>query len=154
MNSEEQARKDLTQIFRAALEAVAPDRLTAMALRGELDDAETVPDIITAARRVFVLAVGKAASGMMVAAEQHLGGRISDAVAVVPPADLEHDTDVRVARLHPGGHPLPDDNSIKAAQAVLTMLDGIGADDLLLGLLSGGASAMVAAPADSVTLED
>jgi glycerate 2-kinase len=155
MTSEEQARDDLTRIFRAALDAVAPDQLTTAALRGELDGAQRVRDIVASARRVFVLAVGKAAARMMAAAEQHLAGRISDAIAVVPAADIESGrSTIGAARIHPGGHPLPDDNSVKAARATLAMLDGIAPDDLLLVLLSGGASAMIAAPADPVTLED
>src|SRR5579885_2380656 len=120
MTSEEQARADLTRIYRAALEAVAPDRLTAAALRGELDGARDVPAIVAQARRVFVVAAGKAAARMMAAAMQHLAGRISDAVAVVPAADLRFARAAAPgARLYPGGHPLPDDNSATAAQAVL-----------------------------------
>ncbi len=155
MTSEEQARADLTRIYRAALEAVAPDRLTAAALRGELDGARDVPAIVAQARRVFVVAAGKAAARMMAAAMQHLAGRISDAVAVVPAADLRFARAAAPgARLYPGGHPLPDDNSATAAQAVLAMLADLTPHDLLLVALSGGASAMVAAPAQPVTLED
>ncbi len=155
MTSHQQARDDLARIFRAALDAVAPDTLTATALRGELSGAEIVPDVVASGKRIFVLAAGKAASRMMVAAEQHLSGRISDAVAVVPAADLEQDrAAMRIARFFPGGHPLPDANSASAAQAALSMLEGLSADDLLLVLLSGGASAMIAAPAAPVTLED
>ncbi len=152
MTTEEQARDDLTRIFRAALDAVEPDTLTATALRGELGGAEDVPDVVAAARRVFVFAVGKAAARMIAAAQQHLAGRISDAVAVVPAADLEHARDG--VRFYGGGHPLPDGNSVAAATAVLAMLANLTPNDLLLVLLSGGASAMLAAPADPVTLED
>ena len=155
MPSYEQARADLLRIFHAALDAVAPDKLTAAGLRGELNGAHAVPDVVASAKRIFVLAVGKAASRMMAAAEQYLGGRISDAVAVVPAADLEQDrTATRIARFFPGGHPLPDADSVSAARAALAMLASLAADDLLLVLLSGGASAMIAAPADPVTLED
>jgi glycerate 2-kinase len=155
MTSDENARADLVRIFRAALDAVAPDQLSAAALRGELSGAEIVPEFVASAKRIFVLAVGKAASRMMAAAEQQLGGRISDAVAVVPAADLEQNhTGTRIARFFPGGHPLPDADSVGAAQASLAMLAGLDADDMLLVLLSGGASAMIVAPADPVTLED
>jgi glycerate-2-kinase len=155
MTSERQARDDLVHIFRAALEAVAPDRLTALALSGELDGAEPVPELVTSAKRIFVLAVGKAASRMMAAAEHDLANRVADAIAVIPPSDIaQNKTTVRIARVYPGGHPLPNDNSIKAGQALLAMLQQLRSDDLLMVLLSGGASAMLAAPPDPITLED
>jgi glycerate-2-kinase len=154
MTSYEQARADLSRIFHAALEAVAPDQLTAAALRGELSAAEMVPEVVASAKRICVLAVGKASARMMAAAQTGLAGRISDAVVVVPAAAAENGRTASIARLYPGGHPLPDDGSVKAAQAALAMLSSLDADDLLLVLLSGGASAMIAAPANPVTLED
>src|SRR5208282_4086043 len=119
MTTDEQARADLVRIFRAALDAVEPAGLTAMALRGGLAGAQEVPDIVASARRIFVLAVGKAASRMMAAAEQHLAGRIADAIAVVPSADAAAGAQpaavLHVARVYPGSHPLPDDSSVAAA---------------------------------------
>jgi glycerate 2-kinase len=155
MASEQQARADLVRIFRAALDAVAPDTLVAAALRGNLSGAEAVPDILSRAKRIFLLAVGKAASGMLTAAQQHLGDRISAAIGVVPATDVNFGRDRAVApRIFSGGHPLPDHNSVAAAHAAFEMLKNIAADDLLLVLLSGGASAMLAAPSPPVTLED
>ncbi len=151
--SDEQARADLVRIFRAALDAVEPAALTAMALRGTLAGAEAAPDIVAAARRIFVLAVGKAASRMMAAVEEHLPGRIADAIAVVTVADVAAGG-LRIARNYFASHPLPDASSVDAAKAAIAMLETLGADDLLIVLLSGGASAMLAAPAAPITLED
>ena len=95
---------------------------------------------------------------MMAAAEEHLPGRIADAIAVIPAPDLKTDSQavaaVRIARVYPSSHPLPDRSSVAAANAAMAMLDLLTADDLLIVLLSGGASAMMAAPAAPVTLED
>ena|SRR5579885_1688919 len=152
MDAENQAREDLVRIYRAALDAVAPDRLTAAALRGELSGAESVPALIAAARRIFVLGVGKASSRMVRAAFEGLAGRIADAIEVGAATDARRVG--AAARFFPGGHPLPDENSVRAARAVLAMLTEVVADDLLIVLLSGGASAMIAAAAAPVTLED
>ena len=73
--------------------AVNPRDLTASALSGTLAGAEAVPEIVASARRIFVLAVGKAAARMMAAAEEHLAGRIAGAIAVVPAADLKSDAE-------------------------------------------------------------
>ena len=152
------ARADLVRIYRAALEAVQPRDLTAQALSGALGGTAAVPDIVASARRIFVLAVGKAAARMMAAVEERLAGRIADAIAVVPAADLTTDAEaiaaVRIAQVYPSSHPLPGDASVAAANAAQAMLQRLTADDLLIVLLSGGASAMIAAPAAPVTLED
>ena len=154
----DRARADLIRIYQSALAAVQPRDLTDQALRGMLAGAEAVPEIVASAQRIFVLAVGKAAARMMAAAEERLAGRVADAIAVVPAADLKTDAkaiaDLRIARLFPSSHPLPDRSSVEAANAAMAMLDGLGGDDLLIVLLSGGASAMMAAPAAPVTLED
>ena len=150
---EEHARADLTRIFRAALDAVEPARLTNAALRGSFAGGEAVPDIVAAARRIFVLAVGKAAARMMAAAQENLAGRIADAIAVVPVADVAAGG-LHIARIYPASHPLPDASSVDAAKAAIAMLETLDANDLLIVLLSGGASAMMAAPAAPITLED
>src|SRR5579883_3152282 len=129
MNAQSQAREDLVRIFRAALDAAAPDRLTAAALRGELEGAPEVPALLSCAGRIFVLAVGKAAGRMMAAAQHHLGPRIAQALAVVP-AQAHCARAIHAARVYPGGHPLPDANSAAAAQAALAMLETLTAADL------------------------
>jgi len=158
MTQAEQARADLMRIYRAAIAAVEPQNLTSQALAGTLTGTEAVTEILASARRIFVLAVGKAAARMMAAAEQRLAARIADAMMVVPHADLQTDAEaiaaVRRARLYPASHPLPDHSSVEAATAAIAMLDGLQANDLLIVLLSGGASAMMAAPAGPITLED
>lgn len=52
------------------------------------------------------------------------------------------------------GHPLPDANSLNAARKILSAAQGLGADDLVLALISGGGSAAMSLPVDGVTLED
>ena len=148
------ARADLTRIYRAALAAVEPLNLTDQALRGTLPGAEAVPEALATARRIFVLGVGKAAARMMAAAEQHLAGRIAGAVAIVPAGDIQTDAAIvplRIARFCPSAHPLPDRSSVEAANAGVAMLEGLSSDDLLIVLLSGGASALMAAPAAPIS---
>jgi len=53
-----------------------------------------------------------------------------------------------------GGHPVPTEGSEQAGRRALALADGVGPDDTLLVLLSGGASALMAVPGDGVTLED
>ena len=58
------------------------------------------------------------------------------------------------AEWHDSGHPIPDSRSVNAARRALAIAAAAEADDLLVVLLSGGASALMALPADGITLED
>lgn len=56
--------------------------------------------------------------------------------------------------LQPGGHPVPDENSLLAGQKALELTSGLGEDDLLICLISGGGSALMTAPHPGVSLAD
>lgn len=98
--------------------------------------------------RVVVLALGKAAGEMARIAEARYGAKVSG-VAVVPHG-IEPET-ARIELLH-GGHPLPDEGSLAAAERLLALARRAGEDDLVLVLLSGGASALACLPAEGLTL--
>jgi hydroxypyruvate reductase len=97
-----------------------------------------------------MLAVGKAAPAMATAAENVLDDAISGGFAVAP----AEGPPLRRVRLLTAGHPLPDGRGLRAAEQVEAFVRGAGKDDLVLVLLSGGASALLPAPAADVSLED
>ena len=101
--------------------------------------------------RVFVLSAGKAACAMAQAAEQLLGDRISGGLVVTKEGyeDPLESLEILVA-----SHPEPDDRGVEAARRVVELLEGLGEGDLLLSLISGGASALLADPAPPIELED
>lgn len=105
--------------------------------------------------RIIVIACGKAGAAMARAAEQHYAPAIAEgryaALAVTRHGyglPLAHTT------LIEAGHPVPDDDSLRAAEAALDLAGGAGANDLVLVLLSGGASALCAAPVPGLSLSD
>jgi hydroxypyruvate reductase len=61
---------------------------------------------------------------------------------------------LRMVRMIEAGHPVPDAAGLEAAGRVLALADGAGADDLVLVLISGGASANWIAPAEGISFED
>jgi glycerate 2-kinase len=153
-------REFLTRLYRAAVAAVDPAALVSEAL-GRRGDGVYVRSVSSAARREFVfapsrvavLAVGKAAVPMTVAAAATLGRRLDEALVVAPAASstegLPPGAHVVLAR-----HPHPDENSLLAGEAALALARRLRKGDLLLVLLSGGGSSLLAAPANGVTLED
>lgn len=52
------------------------------------------------------------------------------------------------------GHPLPDENSVKAAKRILDKVRDLDRDDLVIGLISGGGSALLCLPPDGITLKE
>ena len=108
-------------------------------------------------RRIIVLAIGKAALPSIAVAVRRIrsAGVVGDrlqALAVGPgdPSPLPEDIEVI-----DGGHPIPNQQSRAAARRAIELLSGLGADDLVLFLISGGSSAMMELPVDgSITIEE
>ena len=105
--------------------------------------------------RTLAIAVGKGAAAMMQVAQARAKGRALDGLVVT-----------RHGHLSPGGaawpnvevieagHPYPDEHSVRAAHRALDLARSLEAGDRLLLLLSGGGSALMAAPAAGLTLGD
>jgi glycerate 2-kinase len=100
--------------------------------------------------RLVLVAAGKAASAMARAAEDVLGPALSDALAV----DVSDYIPLARTRRLLAGHPVPDEAGRRAADEVEALARSLGPDDLLLLLVSGGASALLPAPAEGLTLDD
>ena len=101
---------------------------------------------------VDVVAVGKAAGTMLRAAlsgSVRMPPRHAIGVSPIAPPGLPPGV-----QWHTSSHPVPDARSVAAARAVLDVAGAADGGDLLLLLLSGGASALMALPAEGVSLED
>lgn len=135
-------RSLLLQLFHAALGAVDGRRRVRAALAA---DATAGP--------VAALAVGKAAAAMMQGALDAFGGRIERGL-VVAPDDGSADAFAGQAAIRclAGSHPLPDERSLAAGEAMLAFAAGTPPGSRVLLLVSGGASALAEAPAAGVTL--
>lgn len=129
----------LLRLFRAAVDSADPAKTVARHL----------PDLPPG--RVVVVGAGKSAAAMARAVE-----------TAWPEADLSgvvvtrygHAVPTRRIRVIEAAHPVPDANSALAAEAILAAVSGLGPDDLVLALISGGGSALMTAPAEGLTLAD
>lgn len=102
--------------------------------------------------RTYVVAAGKAAAAMARTLEAHWPEHAPlDGVAIT-----RHGHGVQTARIRvvEAGHPVPDTEGERAAGSALEHAGSLGPDDMLLCLLSGGGSAVMAAPATGLTLGD
>jgi glycerate-2-kinase len=145
------ARARLEDCFRAAVAAAdAGAALERVLVRdGErlLVAGEPLPD----RARLVVLAAGKAAAAMAAAAERIAGDRIAAGLAVTKDGH-----GARLARmpLREAAHPVPDARCEVAAREALALVSAARREDVLLVLLSGGASSLLAAPAPGLALAD
>jgi hydroxypyruvate reductase len=98
---------------------------------------------------VYVVGAGKACAAMAAAVEEVLGDRIRDGVVVVKDG---YALPLRNIRVTEAGHPVPDARGVEGTLAILRLLTGIGPEDLVIVLISGGGSALLPAPVAGVNL--
>src|SRR4029079_17639040 len=104
--------------------------------------------------RLIVLAAGKAAGSMAEVAEAVYGGLAPGRLTGIAVARQGYGRPTRIIPMVEAGHPIPNAAGLEAAGRVLALADGAGADDLVLVLLSGGASANWISPVSGLSLAD
>jgi hydroxypyruvate reductase len=106
------------------------------------------------AGRLIVLAAGKAAGSMAEAVEATYAGAIRHRIVGVAVARQGYGRPTTIIPMIEAGHPIPDAAGLEATERALNLADGAGANDLVLVLLSGGASANWIAPTSGLSLAD
>src|SRR4051794_23459193 len=101
--------------------------------------------------RVVVVGGGKSAAVMAAALEEAWpDGKLEGTVVT----RYGHAVPTRRIEVIEAAHPVPDENSRRGALRLLERVRGLSAEDTVIALMSGGASALLAAPADGLTLAD
>jgi hydroxypyruvate reductase len=143
----------IASILSAAIEAVEPGKAVSRFVK--LDQNRLVCGDhlyhLDQYERVYLLAFGKAAMPMSAALVEILGNRLTRGWLVPKHESGEHDPRLII---QPGSHPLPDENSLKAGEMLLSAVESFTEKDLVFCLISGGGSALVTAPYAGVTLAD
>lgn len=129
---EKRLRADAETILRASIGAVKPDSAVRRALEGA-----RFPG------RVFLVAAGKAAWQMATVARETLPA-LAGGVVVTKYGHVKGE--IADVACYEGGHPVPDENSLRGTAAALALTQDLRADDTVLFLLSGGGSALFEQP--------
>ena len=128
----------LEESFRAAVAAAHPLRILAPHLPPPPQG------------RTFVVAAGKAAASMALAAEKNWSSNL-EGIAITR---YGHGLPTQRIRVVEAGHPVPDEAGEAAAREILQHVKRLEKDDLLLALLSGGGSSLLSLPAEGISMAD
>ena len=142
-------KEELTGIFRAGVRRVDPEAML-------LDQCSVEDGIfrvklpgqeaeyrLSDYRRIMITGAGKATAKMAKAMETLLGDMISEGLIVVK---YGHTEDLSIVKTIEAGHPVPDDNSVRAADALAKLAGSADEDTLIINLVSGGGSALLCLP--------
>ncbi len=139
-------------IFRAALKAADPFEavMRHVCLENRVLIAGRKKYRLDRFNNIFVVGAGKASARMAQAIERLLGKRITAGLINVK---YGHTAKLRRIEQNECGHPVPDENGLRGTQRILAMASHAGSNDLVIALISGGASALTPSPLPPVTLE-
>src|SRR5215475_5089051 len=150
--SPERMRELLRQIFLDTLQQISIPRVFSQKIeysRGVLRVEQDLYDL-SSFERVLVIAIGKAAHAMLESLVAQTGPTLQGIVCSVA-----NDSHQPGFRYFTSGHPLPNDESISGAKAILKAVSPLSEHSLVIYLISGGASAMVEVPCDEeISLDD
>lgn len=147
------ARENALKIYREAVDAANPKKCV-------LDHMSRKGDVLTVDGRkynlkdfgaVYAVAFGKAATSMADAVEEVLGERLTGGIVV---SNSQPQNPYKRLGFYLSSHPVPDDRSLTAAKEVVSILEKAGEKDLVIFLISGGGSALLALPSPGISLDD
>jgi hydroxypyruvate reductase len=146
-------RAEAQQIFAAGLKAVDPGEAVkrCVTLKGErLHIGERELDL-SEFSHIWAIGAGKGSAAMAQAVEEILGDLLSGGLIIVK---YDYRAVLKKVRLEEAGHPTPDEKGWRATQELAELVEKMGRKDLVLFLLSGGGSALLPMPVESITLDE
>lgn len=132
----------LRDMFDAAVAAVQP----ALCMPVHLP----APPALSTGGRTVVVGAGKASAAMAQALEAYWQGPLSGLVVT----RYGHGVPCEHIEIVEAGHPVPDAAGLAAAERILDLVSNLTADDLVIALISGGGSSLLALPAPGLTLAE
>lgn len=138
-----QARRDAMDIFLAGVDSVKPDNLIHrfVSLSAGTLCIENLSFELDRLKHIYVIGAGKAGALMAQSVEAVLGGRITAGHIVTK---YGHACPLRHLAITEAGHPVPDENGLLGTAEILALAQKAAAADLVLCLISGGGSALLA----------
>ncbi|WP_343692319.1 glycerate kinase [Chitinophaga sp.] len=146
-------KTDAISIFNAAVNAVQPATLIKRCIQHDADKITICGTSFprSADRPIWIFGAGKAAAAMAQAVEAILADCQLQGLVITK---YGHELPLQHINIATAGHPIPDANGVAATQRMIEMITGVQADDIVLFLLSGGTSALLADHPSGTTLQE
>lgn len=146
-------RKLAEELFLAGVESVLPENLikSQVRLNGDVLQIDKNRYRLSQFGHIYVLAAGKAAARMTKEIEKIMGDRITDGIVITK---YGHGTPLKYSALVEAGHPIPDTEGVKGTRKLLDIARQATENDLVICLISGGASALMADFPENASLND
>jgi hydroxypyruvate reductase len=143
----------VTRILAAAIQAVEPGRAIRSFVRrnGNILSVDGRDYALDEFRKIHVLGLGKAAPAMTRALADLLSDKSPSGLVISKHTDAPLPNNFEQIL---GGHPVPDERSLLAGQIAVNLLEQVGAQDLLICLISGGGSALMTSPLPGLELDE
>jgi glycerate 2-kinase len=143
-------RQDAREIFNAALSGADAAKAVSRHLRvdGETIDVDGRLYPLRSYRKIFVIGAGKASAQMCRALVELIGDWFYGGIIIVK---YGYAVPVKKVAIIEAGHPIPDENGLRATQQIVSLLRQTTSEDLVINLISGGGSALLCSPADGVS---
>ncbi len=159
MQSTDNRLVTLLRMMRAALEAVEPSGAVRRFLMCDGEQLQIGDEVWTLPFKglegaVRLIAAGKASIPMARSAAGILGSALREGVVVTRKGSVMGGALPEHLALYEAGHPIPDEYGVEAVRAIEQLAEGVPEDEIVLALLSGGASALLADPAPGLNLID
>jgi glycerate 2-kinase len=144
-------RKDALAILEEGIHGAHPGKVTADTIRlnNNILFIGTQAYPLDTVGRIFIVGAGKGSLPIAQTLEDILGDRISDGVLAVKGGDEEG---LKYIRVMESGHPLPDENSVNAAEEIFRIANEAGENDIVFAIMTGGASALATLPPHEIDL--
>ncbi len=149
--------RDACEIMASAIRAVDPYQCIRENMRvvqnNLIIDHQTIQ--LSDYKRIFIVGFGKASVSMAMAVIDILEDRIMSANVITKAKTFLGQNGYKgLLNIYLGGHPIPNEDSLKSTQAVLNGLPQMTEQDLVLIVISGGGSALFTSPMPGVSLDD
>ncbi|MEQ8191634.1 MAG: DUF4147 domain-containing protein [Candidatus Eremiobacterota bacterium] len=145
-----QIKNKLINIYNSAIKRASPR----MAVRENIKMAGNTLEInnkIFTFDKIFIAGFGKASCAMAQGILDIIPEEIAEGVVVTK---YGHSLPLDKIEIIESGHPVPDENSIKGAEKIITYLDKASQNDLIIFLISGGGSSIIEKPGEGISLSD
>nr|WP_041428456.1 glycerate kinase [Pseudothermotoga lettingae] len=134
-------REDALKIVNETIKYLLPDSAVTKTLRE-----------LNLSGNIILVAIGKAAWRMAKAAKDTLGEKITRGVVITKYGHSEGEIDD--IEIYEAAHPVPDENTIRATERALKIVQGLSTQDTVLFLVSGGGSALFEKPKGNISLQE